>query len=218
MPTTPSAESATASGRERLLGAALRLFATKGYAATSVRDILRVAGVTAPVLYHHFGSKEGLFLALARDARAKVEAARACSLGAGGTAAQRIRRLIRAHTAIRREYADFVRVIEQILSGPPEAAPPFDFRAIALESRRLFEGLVEEGIASGEFRRCRARDAALALMGVIEVAARLHFLEPSAGASDDRLDGMLALLLSGLSAGPADAGAPPRALAANESA
>ena len=44
-------------GRERLLAAAAKLFAAKGYAATTVRDILRAAKVTAPVLYHHFGSK-----------------------------------------------------------------------------------------------------------------------------------------------------------------
>ncbi len=43
---------------------AARLFATRGYDATSVREIVAAAGVTKPTLYYHFGSKEGLAQAL----------------------------------------------------------------------------------------------------------------------------------------------------------
>ena len=44
--------------------AAARLFAERGYDATSVREIVEAAGVTKPTLYYHFGSKEGLAQAL----------------------------------------------------------------------------------------------------------------------------------------------------------
>ncbi|MEM1453503.1 MAG: helix-turn-helix domain-containing protein, partial [Planctomycetota bacterium] len=67
----------SASTEERLLDAALTLFAERGYEATSVRAILDEVGVTAPVLYHHFGSKEQLFERLVRwkheDALAELE-------------------------------------------------------------------------------------------------------------------------------------------------
>lgn len=53
--------------RARILDAAERLFATRGYAATSVREIVREAEVTNPMLYYYFGSKEDLFLHLLRD-------------------------------------------------------------------------------------------------------------------------------------------------------
>ncbi len=43
---------------------AARLFASRGYDATSVREIVEEAGVTKPTLYYHFGSKEGLAQAL----------------------------------------------------------------------------------------------------------------------------------------------------------
>ncbi len=46
--------------------AASRLFAEKGYANVSVRDLCRETGTTAPVLYYYFGSKKGLFDAVAR--------------------------------------------------------------------------------------------------------------------------------------------------------
>ena len=43
--------------RERLLSGATELFASKGYAATTVREIVERAGVTKPVLYYYFRSK-----------------------------------------------------------------------------------------------------------------------------------------------------------------
>lgn len=43
---------------------AARLFAERGYDATSVREIVEASGVTKPTLYYHFGSKRGLAEAL----------------------------------------------------------------------------------------------------------------------------------------------------------
>jgi AcrR family transcriptional regulator len=48
------------SSRARLRDAAVRLFAERGVAGTSVRDIAESAGVTAGLITHHFGSKERL--------------------------------------------------------------------------------------------------------------------------------------------------------------
>ena len=50
--------------RQQILQAALRLFAHSGYAAASVQAIVDAANVTKPVLYYHFGNKEGLYSAL----------------------------------------------------------------------------------------------------------------------------------------------------------
>jgi TetR/AcrR family transcriptional regulator, regulator of cefoperazone and chloramphenicol sensitivity len=48
------------SSRARLRDAAVRLFAERGVAGTSVRDIAEAAGVTAGLITHHFGSKQRL--------------------------------------------------------------------------------------------------------------------------------------------------------------
>jgi AcrR family transcriptional regulator len=53
--------------RDAILRAARKLFTTKGFASTTVREICREAFVTAPVLYYHFGNKEGLFEAVVED-------------------------------------------------------------------------------------------------------------------------------------------------------
>lgn len=50
--------------RERALQCARRLFATRGYAATSMEDIASAAGVGRRTLYDGFGSKRGVLFAL----------------------------------------------------------------------------------------------------------------------------------------------------------
>lgn len=47
--------------REQLITVARKLFATRGFDATSVEEIASKAGVTKPVVYEHFGGKEGLY-------------------------------------------------------------------------------------------------------------------------------------------------------------
>lgn len=48
-------------GKALLLDAARQLFAEKGYAATSTKEIAELASVTEPMLFRHFGTKAGLF-------------------------------------------------------------------------------------------------------------------------------------------------------------
>lgn len=49
------------SARETILTVSRKLFAEKGYAGCSIREICQAAGVTKPVLYYHFRSKENLY-------------------------------------------------------------------------------------------------------------------------------------------------------------
>ncbi len=50
--------------RTLLLDAALQLFSERGYRDTSVRDLTRAAGVTEAVLYHYFGGKNDILIAV----------------------------------------------------------------------------------------------------------------------------------------------------------
>lgn len=47
--------------REQLIGVACALFARRGFAATSIEQIADRAGVSKPVVYEHFGSKQGVY-------------------------------------------------------------------------------------------------------------------------------------------------------------
>jgi AcrR family transcriptional regulator len=68
----------TSTGRERLLAAALRLFAAKGYASTSVADIQQASGFApgSGALYKHFASKRELLEAAVRHRIERIVTAR----------------------------------------------------------------------------------------------------------------------------------------------
>jgi AcrR family transcriptional regulator len=55
------------SARDAILKSAIQLFAEKGYAGCSIREICQSAGVTKPVLYYHFQNKEDLYHELMLD-------------------------------------------------------------------------------------------------------------------------------------------------------
>lgn len=60
------------SARRRLLDAALEVFERDGFEAAGVVDIATTAGVTTGSLYHHFGSKLGLFTVIRREMERRV--------------------------------------------------------------------------------------------------------------------------------------------------
>lgn len=59
--------------RDAILAAARPLFASEGYAQTSLAGIVAAAGVTKGALVHHFGNKEGLFLAVWKQLQIEMD-------------------------------------------------------------------------------------------------------------------------------------------------
>jgi AcrR family transcriptional regulator len=75
MPRSASKRLTAAERRRVIEQAATELFAQRGYAATTVDDIVRAAGVTKPMLYRHFESKQELCIALLERYRDELVAA-----------------------------------------------------------------------------------------------------------------------------------------------
>jgi AcrR family transcriptional regulator len=62
-----------AATREALLSAAREVFTTAGFSEASVTEVVAVAGASVGSLYHHFGGKADLYLALVEDYQARQE-------------------------------------------------------------------------------------------------------------------------------------------------
>ncbi|MGY1814271.1 TetR/AcrR family transcriptional regulator [Blastococcus sp. SYSU D00820] len=60
-PTRPRVRMTGAQRREQLLDVGRELFAQRGYEATSIEELAARADVSKPVVYEHFGGKEGLY-------------------------------------------------------------------------------------------------------------------------------------------------------------
>src|SRR5262245_15809828 len=58
--------------KRAVIASATRHFADKGYAGTKLPDLAREAGISAPSLLYHFGSKENLFDEVLRGVWAEV--------------------------------------------------------------------------------------------------------------------------------------------------
>jgi TetR/AcrR family transcriptional regulator len=151
--------------RERLLIAAVQSFADKGYAATSVREIVEAAGVTKPVLYYHFRNKEGVFRAMMQEAIAVHRVVLDEVRRAGGTACERILMLNERVYVLALENALAVRVIDSVYYGPRGGTPEFDFEELHGEFDAMMRGLVEEAVTAGELPQGNIDDVVLALLG-----------------------------------------------------
>ena len=83
--------------RERqILDAAVAVFSERGYANASMDAVAERVGVTKPVLYTHFGSKEGLLLACVAQARTELLEVTAAAAAAATTPEDMLRRGTRA--------------------------------------------------------------------------------------------------------------------------
>ncbi|AFY52637.1 transcriptional regulator [Rivularia sp. PCC 7116] len=60
--------------KEQILNVAERLFAEKGFAGTSLRNVIREAGVNIAAVHYHFGSKEELFIAVVQRTAQQIVA------------------------------------------------------------------------------------------------------------------------------------------------
>src|SRR3954468_6935641 len=77
--------------REQLIEVATKLFAKFGYEATTTAAIAEAAGVTEPILYRHFKSKQELFVAITRAMSKQTLASWAALITKGGNPADQIR-------------------------------------------------------------------------------------------------------------------------------
>jgi AcrR family transcriptional regulator len=100
-----------------IVAQALRLFAERGYAETTVRMIAEAVGMSQGLLYRYFPSKEQLLVAIfeesVRDVRASFAAA-----DAGADPAEKVERLVRGAFAILRQHLTFWRLSYSVRMQP----------------------------------------------------------------------------------------------------
>ncbi|HVE63267.1 MAG TPA: TetR/AcrR family transcriptional regulator [Mycobacteriales bacterium] len=75
-----------AATREALLSAARDVFTTQGFSEASITEVVAVAKASVGSLYHHFGGKADLYLALFEDYQARQEARASAAVAAARAA------------------------------------------------------------------------------------------------------------------------------------
>ena len=162
-----------ATSAERILTTALDQFATKGYDATSVREICEAAGITKPTLYHFFGSKDGVLQALVQTGFQQYRALVNNAMDTSGSFQDRVKVLARSVFESARSKPLFWRFIHSVIWAPPGTALP------QTEScTQFYDGVVgvlaaaaDKAVARGEIAPGPTGARMLILMGAISEAA-----------------------------------------------
>ena len=163
--------------REKLHAAAAQVFARKGYAAASVQEIVARAGVTKPVLYYHYGNKEGIYRAVLAAALDDFEARVGTVEMLAGSARIRLHRLFGEVFVLFHRHLDVVRLMHSIYYGPPQGAPAFDFDRAVFRLHDTVLKLVRQGQKAGEFQG-DAQAMTLALLGACNECIDLELVHP----------------------------------------
>ncbi len=197
-------ETGESSVRKRLMDAAILLFTNRGYAATSVREIVEMAGVTKPALYYHFESKEGIYLAILQDLERIADESIAATRIGEGTAREKLQSFLLGIFKVFETRKAEVRMMNAVFWGPAQGAPPFDFEVFHEKLKTVIAEIVAEGIAAGDLRPADRVDVTLALMGVLSFNMDLTLAHPELGLGQDGLRRTLDLVFEGLAAPVAD--------------
>lgn len=137
-----------------LTAAALTLFVEKGFAATRLDDVAARAGVSKGTVYLYFKSKEDLFKAVIRESILPVlEECEAVVAGHQGNSRSLLKMLLDGwwRQIGGTELAGVPKLMISEARNFPEVARFYHQNAI-LRGRQLIVGVLERGIAAGEFR------------------------------------------------------------------
>jgi TetR/AcrR family transcriptional regulator len=137
---------------ERILGAAERLFAERGYDSVSISDVAREAGVCKANVFHHFAGKQSLYETVLTESCARLGDEMERTLAADADPAGQIPHFLHWYRRYLREHPATARLLLRELTGNPdlaESGPVFPVLA------RLLENLVAHvgaGRDAGVFR------------------------------------------------------------------
>ena len=155
-----------AAKRERILAAALKLFAHEPYQAVTMDRVAEAAGVAKGTLYLYFPSKDALYLGVLSDGLDSAYRSYQSSADPKLPVVERLRRSIAVTVEFydrRRDFLQFFAIEEPRLA---------EARNRIIEGSRergfnFFASLIEEGIRTGVFARVDPRLATFTIQGAI---------------------------------------------------
>ena len=165
--------------REKILAAALSVFAQKGYHRAIVDDIVRASGTSKGAVYHHFSNKEALFLALVDEFSSHLATAAAAAIEAQHGALKKVEGALRAalETFARHRQLARILLLEAVSLGPTYEAKRAEVHRRFAD---LIKGYLDEAAAEGSIPPLNTEVATLAWLGAVNevVIQWLHTARP----------------------------------------
>ncbi len=184
--------------RDQILEAALNCFARTGYQGTSMDAIVAESGLSKGSLYWHFKSKRELFMALFDKIMAEILAPIEPLLNSEGPVTERLRLIGSTTEQIGEQSQELMALpLNFLIEIWQDEAFIQHYMAIIGQFAEQVRALIEEGIASGEFREVDVQAATWGIMALYDGI----FLYQMAGIPGDlgrQLATMTDLIIEGL--------------------
>jgi AcrR family transcriptional regulator len=165
--------------RERILDAALGVFAGKGYHRASVDDIVRASRTSKGAVYHHFATKEAVFLALVDDFAARLATRGAAAIAERTGALGKVEGALAAALST---FADDERRARLILLEAVSLGPVYEAKRAEVHGRfaALIRAHLDEAVRDGAIAPVDTELATLAWLGAVNevVVQWLHHGAP----------------------------------------
>jgi AcrR family transcriptional regulator len=139
--------------RDQLLTVATKIFARWGYNATTTAAIAEAAGVTEPILYRHFSSKQELFVAITRAMSKQTLKKWHDLIKDADSSTAKIKRIAREFPDHIRQSEDAYHVIHGALATSRDRKVLSVMKEHYKEIEKFFAKIVTDGQSGGEFRR-----------------------------------------------------------------
>ena len=160
--------------REKVLAAAVQLFAEYGYHAAPLRDIARIAGIQAASIYYHYTNKQALLVEIMETHMRQLNSNLEHILCQQGSVQQRLHAAIANHIRLHTTYkSEFFIIDTEIRALEGENRN----HILALRDRyeALLQDLLQEGMDQGVFRPSDVKVSSYAIIAMCtEVAAWFH--------------------------------------------
>jgi AcrR family transcriptional regulator len=156
-------EPVTAVDTDAVRGAALTLFAERGYRATTMADIGAALGVRGPSLYRYLSAKQDVLVEIMTSTMTTLLAAQDAAYTSSGNPVLAVRRMVEAHVRFHAAHREEAFVGSREIGSLEEPA-----RTAVLDLRRRYEGrlraAVVEGVQAGQFAVSSERLASYAIL------------------------------------------------------
>jgi len=185
--------------RDRILAAAMTVFAAKGYHGAIVDDIVEASGTSKGAFYHYFPSKQGIFLTLMDELAILVEKGVEIAIEAEHGALAKVEaalRVVMETAAAERDMAKIL-LVEAVGLGP-------GFEQKRLEIHRRFAAVIQRhldrALADGDIPRQDTTLAAQVWIGAL-VEVITQWLSTDGADPKTKLPALRTLLLRSIGAG-----------------
>ncbi len=184
--------------KKRILEAAKTLFVERNYGKVPIADIAAQAKVSTGALYHHFSSKEDIYLQMMHHYLGEIRATIVAAIErSSGSCRERLHQSNLAFLSLPDELHGVLRLVRRdinIFTDPMRRAL---IRAYQTAIPEPLEAVLREGIANGELLQVDARVLSWELVAMVEVALA-PYSGRAIGGPEETSEFVLRLFLGGI--------------------